>query len=608
MIRLPRVITGGKPAGTFQVFDASINLNITPLSTASFTLAEGTTVSSMTYVEMFTPNGSAGIFRTRSPRSSYGGQNTTVELDHSIAALGDYLVNDTIEEETTLAAAIKKIFGYYKGGDWILGSIAKGSTRVILDVDHESCLDAILAVLEQEPSVMLAFSFAEHPWTVKVSERPTTVTAEGRLARNVKSATITTDDSELCTRVYMDKLPGATGNKYGYLDADTKSKYGIVEKTLSGSNYNATQAKRAAQLYLDKHKEPAVSIQINAIDLAAVTGETLDKFEIGKKMRLALPDFGVTVEETITQISWSSVYRNPSSVTVTLSEEEEQVFLTIAETAKSASRGSARANSAVQESNDYWEARVSKVVDDEGNIKSASIVLAINEDGSSECKLDADKVYIGNEKSTTVIKGKLNTKDLYAQISYLKSVLVKTLEATSINADTVKIRPIAGMGAINVATAYNGATIKSTGNTYTLSLMKMNGQKTELSFSRATSLSGTWSGGSYTVTASPQGNTIGTTIGKKSESWSGTTGTISVGYEDPISGNMIATGCVFTVTAPSVTHSPTIDYVWKSSSVPSSGTFLNTLKTVYEDAKSSNDYYCVRVKCGTTTKTYYCKP
>lgn len=335
-INCPRIVRSGKEVRSLTVFDASVSLNITPLSTATFTLAEGEQVNTREFFRVYTAMGSAGIFRARSPQIGVGGQKTTVELDHAIVEVGDYLLKGEIEEETTLSKAMTKIFSFYKGGKWKLGTVAKGSTKVVLKSDYDNCLDAILDVLSQVPAVYLTFSFTAFPWTVNVAAKPTTVTAEGRISRNIKSATISQDDSELCTRVFLEGLPGTSGSTYGHIDSDTLKKYGTVEREIDGPHETEAQAKRTAELYLEKHKRPAYSISIDAIDLSAITGETLDKFTLGKKMRLALPDYGITVEETITQISWNNVYTNPRSMTITLSDEKESVLKTIKDNAKKA--------------------------------------------------------------------------------------------------------------------------------------------------------------------------------------------------------------------------------------------------------------------------------
>ena len=70
-----------------------------------------------------------------------------------------------------------------------------------------------------------------------------------------------------------------------------------------------------------------------------------------------------------------------------------------------------------------------------------------------------------------------------------------------------------------------------------------------------TTAKGTWDGGSFTVSAASSGSggvnlPIATTIGLKDATWGNNDGicTVSIGYEDPLSGNIVATGCTFTIT------------------------------------------------------------
>lgn len=159
--------------------------------------------------------------------------------------------------------------------------------------------------------------------------------------------------------------------------------------------------------------------------------------------------------------------------------------------------------------------QVVEAVGKDGQVTAASIVLAINQSsGESEAKIDAQRVYIGNQKSTTVINGKCSLSDVTANYISGKISLIATMTAQDIDANSVKIRPVAGMGAINVATAYNGSSCTVSGGVVTLRLAKMNGSFDEYTFDHAapTSLAGSWSGRTYTVTASPQGTSKSETM------------------------------------------------------------------------------------------------
>lgn len=320
-IPLPRLLDANmQEVRRLRPIFCGVTQTLKPLSTASMELQKGEIVPARSFVEMYTSAGSAGIYRSRAPQKGFGDQTDSVELEHAVCEIGDYLVKEEIEEETTARAAIIKLFSHYGGSLWQLGTISPTDT-VTLTADYDNVLEAILALMDQIPGYMITFDQSSLPWKLNVVARPQTVTAEGRLSRNIQSVRITEDDSDLCTRVYIEELPN------GYMDADTISTYGVVERQITSSgDITEAQAQRMASLYLQKHKKPALSVDIDAQDLAAVTGETLDKFEIGKRFRLAIPEYNVTVEEIITALNWSNVYDEPGAVTVTLAEQDETLL------------------------------------------------------------------------------------------------------------------------------------------------------------------------------------------------------------------------------------------------------------------------------------------
>lgn len=316
--------------------NVAVNLNITPLSYATIDLPVGESLPARGYVELYTSMGSAGVFRVRSPQDSYGQDNATAELEHAIVEVGDYLVLGEYDEMMPATTAMQTIFSHYRGGKWQLGDVsALGTGQIAVQVDHGRVLEAMLGLMDQVPSCMLTFDFSTTPWTVSVAQRGTVVTAEGRLSRNVQSARVSYDDTELCTRAYYDVttvsdatdvIDGSSSTTTWYSeDADTINTWGIVERDVNaGAGATLEEAQAAAREYLAKHKNPRVSISVSAEDLSAVTGEPWDTFNIGKLFRLALPDYNnLTVEQNITGLAWSDVYGNPAAITVTLAEEED---------------------------------------------------------------------------------------------------------------------------------------------------------------------------------------------------------------------------------------------------------------------------------------------
>jgi len=334
-IPLPRLLDdSGNFVRTVRPIKVSINLNITPLSYASIELPKGENIPARGYVELFTPMGSAGIFRVRSPSDAYGDYITTAELEHAVTEVADYLVLNDYNEMMAAGTAMQTIFSHYRGNRWRLGSVAAlGTGQIAVTANHVRVLEAMLALLEQKPDCMMAFDFSTSPWTINIVSRGTTVTAEGRLARNVNFAKINYDDTELCTRAYyeVETTTGPDGepsSEWRHVDASTINTYGVVEREVyTGTGITSAEALIAVNAFLDKHKDPRVAIEISAEELSSITGESLDAFEIGKLFRLALVDYNnLIVEQNITGLSWDSVYENPYDVTVYLAEPEDTVI------------------------------------------------------------------------------------------------------------------------------------------------------------------------------------------------------------------------------------------------------------------------------------------
>lgn len=335
-VSLPRLLNAsGGTAQWLHPLKVSVTLNITPLSYASMELPVGEYLPARGYVEIFTSMGSAGVFRVRSPQDAYGNDQTSAELEHAIVEVGDWCVLQKYDEMMAASTAMTTIFSHYRGSKWKLGNVsALGTQQIAVNADHDRVLEAMLALLDQVPDCMLTFDFSTSPWTVAVAKRGTTVAAEGRLGRNISSAKVIYDDTELCTRAYydvtdfsdisdIDDESKATTTWYT-LDADTISKWGIVERDVNvGSGATLDEALRVAQEYIKKHKEPRISISLSAQDLSKITGEAWDTFTIGKLLRLALPEYGTTVEQVITGLDWEDVYGAPEAFTVSLAYEED---------------------------------------------------------------------------------------------------------------------------------------------------------------------------------------------------------------------------------------------------------------------------------------------
>ena len=339
---IPKTIDGNP----IPCVSLSVNQSVIPLSNATMEVLTEDTLPIRTYVTITTPNGVTEIYRTRQPQASHSSGMSTIQLDHAICEVGDYLVQDAINEELSVADAISTVFAYYRGDKWQLGSFDAPET-VILDCDYDNLLETMLAILEQVPKYYLTFDFSTSPWTVSVAQKSNTVTAEGRMSRNIANDAVKTDDKDQCTRVYVKGLPKPSGreedeNAIGYMDADaeTIAQYGIIEKETGSGNLTEEQATRIAQAYLAAHKLPKRSVELDGDDLSEITGETLDSFVCGKLFRLVVPEDNLVIEDYITRVTFPDAIGSPT-VNVCIGDEQDATinFLQNQASSSKASRG-----------------------------------------------------------------------------------------------------------------------------------------------------------------------------------------------------------------------------------------------------------------------------
>ena len=109
-------------------------------------------------------------------------------------------------------------------------------------------------------------------------------------------------------------------------DADTKGTYGIIEGVVrTSADMTTDEINATVNAFIKDHKEPRTSVSIKGVELSQITGVALDRMTVGKLYRLALPDYGITVERNITSVEWDDVYGDPLSMIVNLGDEEDTV-------------------------------------------------------------------------------------------------------------------------------------------------------------------------------------------------------------------------------------------------------------------------------------------
>lgn len=298
----------------------SVSLSVKPLSTASLTLMERSSARVRDFIEAYTARGSAGIYRVVSKESGYGTGGDVLRLEHGICVLGDAVTPAEGKLEGTYRAVLAELMTYQTATArgqpmWTLGDVEIPDTETTTyDMDGGKTLHAILDVLDSIDGYALAFNQSAYPWVMHVRKLEDTPSCEGRLSRNVNTARVTLDDSDICTRVECSRLPG------GYMQLTDNPEWGIVSTRLEFSDeIDDATVEAECRKYLEARKDPRVSIEIDGLELSAITEEPMDRFDPGRMMRLALPDYGLTVNERIVSVNYAEAIGRPLQVSVTLS-------------------------------------------------------------------------------------------------------------------------------------------------------------------------------------------------------------------------------------------------------------------------------------------------
>ena len=602
-------------------------------STASMVPADMSGINTESWFLDETNPGAGIVWRVRSIQTAYAINTPTVTLEHIINTLKDRIIFGEIEtkdisgnDTCTAEEAVRFILDHQS--IWRLGSFGYDVSGPY-KFNGDTLFDALVRVTRSLDNPVWTYDMSQYPFVLNINPMPSGVGSEMRAGRNISAVTRTIDKSSMYTRFYP------IGKDALHINGDYVSKnegtYGVICKTEVDQSLETEEDLRAwANERLRKHAMPAVTVEVEGLELADATGESLDRIRLGRLCRIPLPEFGTTIEERVTELNYQDKVHQPEVVTVKLSNQAEDVTHDLLEVISEAIKegagpsGSGRAGGggrggASQSKKDHawfedtdehvamvaegivgvdangnpnW-VRLSQIVVDgkgihqtveeiqndnvirdakievnerqiaqevsdrsemgrvlqgkitveadritqevsrasvaegalrgaitveagkitqivtavgsNGQVTAASICLAINNGGSS-ATINADKIYLlGKTIADTVTANYIDSK-----ISTLATLHARDITANTITAGVNFVLP---NGLCLSANGVWQVDLTQSGDTYTLKEKKLNGDEREIgTFSRATTLSGAWSSGVFTVSASPQGNSKTTSL------------------------------------------------------------------------------------------------
>lgn len=376
-VKLPIVLTDelkrGKP---IQADALSITISARDKSTALLKLPINAAAYPMhTFFELFTLKGSAGVF-WQTNASLLDNTGRTYSLTHAI----DTLRKNTYKEQTTFEGTrqdfLSKLFSYQEPVYWQLGDVyAPDYAYKSANINYTNLSDLFTRFLQDNVDLYPVYDFTTTPWTVHIRKLPGEIGARFSLTRNAETCRIVYDDKQQATRLYLavntpEKVNGIT--KYTaelktYEDTDAIAQYGIFEKTASIKVDEITGTPEDwARDFLKKYKDPAVQITVDGYELWKQTGEIYDEMSVGKRAKVALPEFGATTTQRIESVTYPDALKAPTAITVSLATKQKTFTAAISNLEKEVDKvggvaGGAALSSANAEEVTAWSLIMQKV-------------------------------------------------------------------------------------------------------------------------------------------------------------------------------------------------------------------------------------------------------
>ena len=589
-------------------------------STATLTPADMTGIGVNSWLRDEGEPGNGIVWRVKSIGQAFATATPTVQLEHAISTLKDTILfgehkpaQITGNKNATTCTAEQAVrYVLARQSDWMLGSFSYGGVSNPYKFDGDTLFDCLETISNSLTDAWWSYDFSRYPFRLNITQKSANVQSEMRASRNLKTITKTIDKSGMYTRFYP------IGKDDLHIDGDyverNVSAYGVVSKVETDQSIDTkAELTRWANERLEMHAEPTVTIDVEGVELAEATGESMDKLTLGTVCRIPLPEFGTTIQERIVSLSYPDKVHQPEVVKVQLSNTRQDLTKILADAIKSGGRGGRTSSKQNKEDHAWFEdtndhvamcakgiigedaqgnpnwVRLSEIVVNEngiytqvqsvqndivvantridqnenaitleanraidqertlsgqisveagkisqvvsavgkdGEVTAASIVLAINEAGDSEARIDAEKVYIGNSKSTTVIAGKCSLSDVTADYIGAKIATMSKLTCPEFEGNVYASRMYFANGSTpygstiyqRVGDALAELQIEQDPDTGVCTLSKKSWSDAAWvvvgTFDHAvpTTLTGAWnSSGTFTVTASPQDATLSVT-------------------------------------------------------------------------------------------------
>lgn len=432
-VKLPSLLSHGfKKERPLPASALSITVPVREKPSAQLRMPLGASPIPMhAFIKLYTNKGALGVFWvTNSALDDQSGR--TYNLTHAIDTLRKGVYKEQTTFDGTRQDFLSKLLSYQTEPIWQPGTVdAGGAAYKAPNINYTNISDLFARFLNDNPDLYPVYDFSTTPWTVNIRKLPDEIGARFSLTRNAETCRITYDDKQQCTRLYLAVNTPQTANgitKYTaelktYEDAEAIAQYGAIEKTASVKTDEITGTPDDwAQEFLKKYKDPTVQIAVDGYELWKQTGEIYDEMAVGKRCKVALPEFGTTTTQRLESVTYPDALTRPTAITVSLATKQKTFTAAISNLEKEVEKvggvaGGAALSSAKAEEVYAWSLIMQKVeeaVDSTGIITLYETGIIIDaESGAKIYSLEQ-----GFQSAFSEIT--INSKEIAAQSELIK--------------------------------------------------------------------------------------------------------------------------------------------------------------------------------------------
>lgn len=421
------------------------------------------------------------VWRVKAVDETYNTRSRVVTLEHLINSLRDISMFGEVKPKdmagsasaTTCTAKQAAQYVLSKQSIWTLGDF-EYSTSAPFSFNGDDLFSAMEKISSALDDPWWDYDFSSMPFKLHIRKQTSAKQCEMRMGRNISTLRKTVDRTNMYTRIYP------IGKKNLHIDGDYISRneeiWGRKDKVETDQSQ---ETKEALQLWaldrLKRHCEPIVTITVGGLELSEATGEPLDHLILGTICQVPLPEFGTTITERITKLSWKDKIKEAENVTATLCNARQDLATIISQQA-SGGGGGARAAAKEAEEDHAW------FVDTTDHVAMVAEAIVGREGQTVDWSRVAEIIVDGEGIHQKVVQAEEDIVTAFTDIEINESAISAEITNRQ-NADTT-LQGLISVTSESLSALYTKTGVNSLGASETLySLYQQNAQQIALKVS-----------------------------------------------------------------------------------------------------------------------------